>query len=308
VQEPIIEISNLTKHYGKLLAVSSLSLRVNKDEVFGFLGPNGAGKTTTIKILVGQLNPSAGSAKIFGYDVVKDRKKVLEKVGYMPELPRFPVYLSGEELLNLYAKFYRIPVGERQKKIKEFLEFAGLWERRKDKIGRYSKGMLQRLGFAQALINDPELAVLDEPTIGLDPEVTVEFRTAIKELPKKGTTVFVSSHLLNEVQQACSHVAIINRGKLVVSGRVDELIDRFTETIIEIELAEVNERVVKALSKLEFTKEVKVEGKMIRLVPSTREDVRERIAKTIQENGGLALTIRPIKSTLEDVYLQLMKG
>jgi len=308
VQEPIIEISNLTKHYGKLLAVSSLSLRVNKDEVFGFLGPNGAGKTTTIKILVGQLNPSAGSAKIFGYDVVKDRKKVLEKVGYMPELPRFPVYLSGEELLNLYAKFYRIPVGERQKKIKEFLEFAGLWERRKDKIGHYSKGMLQRLGFAQALINDPELAILDEPTIGLDPEVTVEFRTAIKELPKKGTTVFVSSHLLNEVQQACSHVAIINRGKLVASGRVDELIDRFTETIIEIELAEVNERVVKALSKLEFTKEVKVEGKMIRLVPSTREDVRERIAKTIQENGGLALTIRPIKSTLEDVYLQLMRG
>src|SRR5207245_7025703 len=195
-----IETHDLSKRYGDRLAVDRLNLTVASKQVNGFLGPNGAGKSTTIKMMVGLLRPTSGSLSILGRGVSGDNPKVRREIGYMPELPRFPKHLSGEELLDVYGRMYGMSKTERRERIPELVKMVGLEGRGKDRIGKYSKGMQQRIGIAQALISDPELVILDEPSIGLDPVGMVEVRNMVKDIVRPGTTVFFSSHLLAEVQ------------------------------------------------------------------------------------------------------------
>jgi ABC-2 type transport system ATP-binding protein len=218
-----IETIDLTKKYGHLTAVDKLDLRVKANTIHGFLGPNGAGKTTTIKILVGLLKPDEGTVKIFDREVKGDKPDIRLKIGYMPELPKFPKYLTGYELLDIYGEMYGLTKMVRKEQVPKLLEMVGLKERGRDRIGKYSKGMQQRIGIAQALINEPELVILDEPSLGLDPVGMVEVREIVKEIAKEGTTVFLSSHLLHEVQQTCSEITIINRGISLASGTLEEI-------------------------------------------------------------------------------------
>jgi ABC-2 type transport system ATP-binding protein len=225
-----IEVRGLTKRYGPNTVVNNLNLAIPQGSVFGFLGQNGAGKTTTIRMLLGLIKASNGQASILGHDTVTGRHHILPRVGAIVETPTFYPYLSGRENLKQLALVAGAPFS----RINEVLEQVELSERANDKVKTYSLGMKQRLGIAAALLNNPQVIFLDEPTNGLDPQGTVDIRNLILRLGQSGHTIFVSSHLLHEVEQMCSHVAIINRGKLVVQGTIKELLEGTTKTLLEV--------------------------------------------------------------------------
>jgi ABC-2 type transport system ATP-binding protein len=227
---PVIEIRNLrveyrTRELGQetRVAVNNLSLRVQQGEVFGFLGPNGAGKTTTMNVLLGFVNSTSGSAAIFGVDVRDPIAR--QRIGYLPEQTYYYKFLSAEELLRFYGKIFHIPRGELETRIDRVLKLVELEAVRKRLIRTYSKGMQQRIGLAQALINDPELLIFDEPTSGLDPVGRMKVREIIQRLKQEGKTVFFSSHELGEVETVCDRVAILSQGELKVEGRVQDLVE-----------------------------------------------------------------------------------
>jgi ABC-2 type transport system ATP-binding protein len=217
-----IETIDLTKRYGKRLAVDRLNLTVSKGEVFGFLGPNGAGKTTTIAMLLGLVRPTKGQAIVLGHDVQREPALALRRVGAMIEAPAFYPYLSGADNLRVLARAGGIPAA----RVKEVLETVELSDRARDKVATYSQGMKQRLAIAAALLPDPELIMLDEPTNGLDPAGTVEIRNLIRTLAAGGRTILLCSHLLYEVEQLCNRVAILKEGKLIAAGEVATLLRR----------------------------------------------------------------------------------
>jgi len=204
------------------VALDSLDLTVKAGEVFGFLGPNGAGKTTTMNVLLGFVPPTSGAAYLFGVDVREPIAR--QRIGYLPELTYYYKFLSAEEILRFYAKIFGVPSGEVDKRVDDLIKLVELEHARKRPLKSYSKGMQQRVGLAQALINNPDLLILDEPTSGLDPLGRMKVREIIQRLKNEGKTVFFSSHELGEVETVCDRVAIIHQGQLRVAGRVDEIV------------------------------------------------------------------------------------
>src|SRR5438132_4589686 len=230
--EAILETKNLRVEYrsrelkqATKVALNGLNLRVNAGEVFGFLGPNGAGKTTTMNVLLGYVNASGGDAFLFDVNVREPIAR--QRIGYLPELTYYYKFLSAEELLRFYAKIFRIPKHEIESRIDSALKLVELQDARKRPIKTYSKGMQQRVGLAQALINDPDLLILDEPTSGLDPIGRMKVREIIQRLKQEGKTVFFSSHELGEVETVCDRVAILNAGQLKMEGKVSELVQKY---------------------------------------------------------------------------------
>jgi len=305
--ELAIETSGLTKRYGSLTAVSKLDLKVERNTVHGFLGPNGAGKTTTIKVLVGLLKPDEGTVRVLGQEVRGDRPDVRLRMGYMPELPKFPKHLKGWELLDIYGKMYGMTEQERTEQIPKLLEMVGLKGRERDFIGKYSKGMQQRLGIAQALLNDPELVVLDEPSLGLDPVGMVEVRELVKRIAKEGMTVFISSHLLFEVEQICSHVTIIHRGVSLVSDTLQNVSNKLSgPTTLQIEVAKLSDAIVETVKELPFVSNVSQDGNTLIIELKTRDDVRPQISQEITKSGGVIVSMSLKGPRLEEVFMQLV--
>jgi ABC-2 type transport system ATP-binding protein len=229
--DAILELKNLRVEYraqnsgaGKKVAVNGLNLRVQAGEVFGFLGPNGAGKTTTMNVLLGFVNATAGDAFLFGVNVREPIAR--QRIGYLPELTYYYKFLTAEEILRFYARIFRIPRAEADRRIDQLLKLVELESARKRPLKTYSKGMQQRVGLAQALINNPDLLILDEPTSGLDPIGRMKVREIIQRLKDEGKTVFFSSHELGEVETICDRVAIINQGELKVEGPVAQLVEQ----------------------------------------------------------------------------------
>jgi ABC-2 type transport system ATP-binding protein len=230
--QPVIEIADLRVEYPSQelgqktkVAVDGLNLKVHQGEVFGFLGPNGAGKTTTMNVLLGFTAPTAGSASIFGVNVLQPIAR--QRIGYLPELTYYYKFLNAEELLRFYARIFNIPTRETESRIDAVLKLVELEHARKRQIKTYSKGMQQRAGLAQALINNPDLLILDEPTSGLDPLGRMKVRDIIHRLKQEGKTVFFSSHELGEVETICDRVAILQNGQLKIEGRVDDLLKTY---------------------------------------------------------------------------------
>ncbi|HZQ47724.1 MAG TPA: ABC transporter ATP-binding protein, partial [Verrucomicrobiae bacterium] len=228
----ILKTENLRVEYrsretpsGTKVALNGLNLTVRAGEVFGFLGPNGAGKTTTMNVLLGYVNPTAGSAYLFDVDVRQPIAR--QRIGYLPELTYYYKFLSVEELLRFYARLFNIPSAETESRINQLMKLVELEHARKRPIRTYSKGMQQRAGLAQALINNPDLLLLDEPTSGLDPLGRMKVREIIQRLKSEGKTVFFSSHELGEVETVCDRVAILHQGELKVEGRVSDLVDHY---------------------------------------------------------------------------------
>jgi len=305
--ELAIETVDLTKRYAHLTAVNKLNLKVGAGTIHGFLGPNGAGKTTTLKILVGLLRADAGTARIFGDEVSGDRSNVRLKVGFMPELPKFPKHLKGRELLDIYGRMYDMTDQQRGDQLPKLFELVGLKGRENDLIGKYSKGMQQRLGIAQALLNDPELVILDEPSLGLDPVGMVEVRDLIKNVASQGTTVFLSSHLLFEVEQVCSHVTIINKGVALVSDTIENVSRRTkAPAIIQIEVAKLTDLIVENLRKLPFVSDIQTEDNELSITLDTKEDVRAQVSQTVTSSGGVIVSMTLTGQSLEDVFVQLV--
>lgn len=305
--ELAIETVDLTKRYGSLTAVNKLNLKVEKNTIHGFLGPNGAGKTTTIKVLVGLLKPDGGMVRVLGHEVHGDNPDARLKVGYMPELPKFPKHLKGWELLDVYGQMYGMTRQQRKEQIPKLLEMVGLKGREKDFVGKYSKGMQQRIGIAQALLNDPELVILDEPSLGLDPVGMVEVRELVKNIAKHERTVFLSSHLLFEVEQVCSHVTVIHKGLALVSDTLQNVYDKLSEAaVLHVELAKPSDAVFEALKTLPFVSCVEKNGNKLMVKLKTRDDVRPQISEAITKAGGVIVSMNLKGQTLEEVFMQLI--
>lgn len=305
--ELAIETVGLTKKYGSLIAVNKLDLKVERNTIHGFLGPNGAGKTTTIKVLVGLLRPDGGIAKVLGREVRGDMPDVRLNIGYMPELPKFPKHLKGYELLDVYGRMYGMTDQERKEQIPKLLDMVGLKGRERDLVGKYSKGMQQRVGIAQALLSNPELVILDEPSLGLDPVGMVEVRELIKSIVREGITVFASSHLLYEVEQICDHVTIINKGATLVSDTLQNVSGMLSgPAVLHVELAETSTTIAPAVKSLPFVSDVVQTDKILRIHVTTREDVRAQVSREITRSGGIIVAMSQEGSNLEDVFMQLI--
>jgi ABC-2 type transport system ATP-binding protein len=304
-----IETVDLTKQYGSLTAVNKLNLKVERNTIHGFLGPNGAGKSTTIKILVGLLKATEGSAKVFGREVHVDNADARLSIGYMPELPKFPKHLKGAELLDIYGRMYGMSQQELKIQIPKLIDLVGLKGRENDLIGKYSKGMQQRIGIAQALLGSPELVVLDEPSIGLDPVGMVEVRELVKAISKEGMSVFVSSHLLFEVEQICTHVTIINRGQALVSDTLEKVSGMISgPAALQVEVANLSEPVISAVKALPYVKDVSKNNNALNITLTTREDVRAKVSQSITRAGGVIVGMNQKSHSLEDVFIQLINN
>ncbi len=299
--EVVLSIRNLSKHYGKRLAVDNLSLDVRRGEIFGFLGPNGAGKTTTIRMMLGLIAPSGGSVDILGKDIVFYRAEILPRVGALVETPALYLYLSGRDNLRAVGSALG---GVPRSRIDDVLELVGLQNRQKDRVRTYSLGMKQRLGVAIALLQDPDVLVLDEPANGLDPAGIVEMRDLMHQLSAAGKTVFISSHLLPEVQQICTRVAIINLGKLVTESTVEELTSTHGEFAITLERAQEALALVQAQN---WGREARLneQGALITRAPANRG---RDLNLFLVQAGFAPDTISQATQDLEEVFLRLTNG
>ena len=297
---PAIEISSLTKKYGRKVALNDLNLTVQPGEVFGFLGPNGAGKTTTVKILLGLVRPTSGQARIFGSPSTDPEAR--RGVGYLPENFRFQEWLTGEELLELHADLADMPTADRARRIPEVLRLVGLEDRGEERIRTYSKGMMQRIGLAQAIIHRPRLVLLDEPTSALDPIGRRDVRDLIRSLSASGMTVFLNSHLLSEIEMVCDRVAIVDRGRVVQSGRMDDLIQGEPELSISVdrvdsELLDLLRRFGKVLASDRSTVRLAVEEASVAAV----------IADLLPRAGYRVFALTPVQQSLEDIFISLVE-
>jgi ABC-2 type transport system ATP-binding protein len=295
-----IETAGLRKVYGRTAALHDLTLTVQPGEVFGFLGPNGAGKTTTIKILMGLVRPTAGTARIFGLPVVE--RAARRRTGYLPENFRFHDWLTGEALLNFHGQLAGMSPEERRARIPSVIARVGLTGRGDERIRGYSKGMTQRIGLAQAILHRPDLVLLDEPTSALDPVGRREVRDLIRSLRAEGITVFLNSHLLSEVEMVCDRVAIVDRGRVVREGRMEELLGGGAQ--VRVTLDRVDQEALAALGRCAPV--LAVEGTTV--VLAAEPEVAPEIAETVIGSGYRLFGLAPVHHSLEDVFLGLVDG
>ena len=300
----MIEVENLTKYYGTHPAIEDVTFTVNKGEIVGFLGPNGAGKTTTMRILTSFLPPSSGSARVAGFDVFQDSLESRRHIGYMPEtVPLYPE-MTVYEYLDFFGQLRRVP--RRGQRITAVAEMCGLEDMIDARIGRLSKGYRQRVGLAQALLHDPDVLILDEPTVGLDPRQIIEVRQLIKSLAGEHT-VILSTHILPEVSMVCQRVLIINEGRIVAEDTPDRLkaslqgVDR-----VHLEVRRPTAEIVGRLQKIPGVQAVQDRGDgvyEIECAPNT--DHREEIAATVIQGGWGLLEMRQVSMSLEEIFLKL---
>jgi ABC-type multidrug transport system ATPase subunit len=297
-----IEVMGLSKSLGKRKIIDNIDLLVKEGDVFGFLGPNGSGKTTTIRMLLGLIHSDQGTIKLNGYDVKKDFYKAIESVGAVVETPKFYPYLSGRKNLELMGNL--IP-NLQDKKIDEVLEMVGLANRGDDRFRTYSLGMKQRLGIANALLNNPKLVILDEPTNGLDPSGMKEVRDIILKLAhEQGITFFISTHLLHEVEQICSRVAILQKGKILTQGSVKDLMGTHCE-IVEV-YTPSPKQAEELLKKMNWVKSV--EKSQNGLIVNLEKGHASELNRYLITNGIDVEYLFPRKQSLESIFIELTKG
>ena len=307
----MIEINHLVKKYGSHVAVDDLSLTVEPGKIYGFLGPNGAGKSTTMNIITGYLAATSGEVKINGFDVLKQPEEVKKCVGYLPELPPLYMDMTVKEYLDFVAELKKLEKSLRAGYVKEAMKITKTEEVSGRLIRNLSKGYRQRVGFAQAVLGYPEILILDEPTVGLDPKQIIEIRDLIKELGKKHT-IILSSHILSEISAVCDHVFIISHGKLVASDSTENLLERMTgaqeiELLVKAEedTAETAIREIAQVERCEKT-ESKEDGAVQLLVTAKKDAaVREAIYHTCVEHHMPILEMKAASKSLEDVFLEL---
>ncbi len=300
----MISVQSLTKHYGNVRAVEGISFEIKKGEVVGFLGPNGAGKTTTMQMLTGYLLPTAGTAVVDGIDVVNNPVEVKQRIGYLPE--NTPLYedLTVYEFLSFIAGVRGLN-GSSTMTIKKTAEICGITDVINRSIGTLSKGYRQRVGLAQAILHDPQILILDEPTTGLDPLQIREIRSLIKELGRE-KTIILSTHILPEVEQTCSRVLIINQGRIVADGSLDEL--KAGKSRIHVILkSDVEPSVFSGLGRVERGSSEEGETRLS-IIPEGHSDIREQVYKLCREKELTLLELYRERQSLEDVFRQLTAG
>jgi ABC-2 type transport system ATP-binding protein len=308
---PSIESVKLSKKYGSFVAVSDLNLKIEGSKCVGFLGPNGAGKTTTLKMFTDLIRPSAGEALINGVNVHTDKKKALASVGALIETPEIYPSLTPREALMMIAEIRGVPNAERSKRIEEAVSEVRMEEWMNKRVGKFSKGMKQRICIASALLSDPTILLLDEPTNGLDPRGMSEVREIVKSLKRKERLIFMSSHILSEVSEVCDEVAMIDHGKLIVYDTISNVSAKVSggENIVEVGLQRAidSELVTKKIATLAnvVTAEIK-DDKTLKINFSGGLDVQERVLSDLVRMNIGVISYRPASSELEDAYLKLI--
>lgn len=297
--QPVIETTGLRKVFGDKVAVEDLTLTVPAGEVFGFLGPNGAGKTTSIKMLLGLVKPTTGEGQVLGFPLGDYRARA--KVGFLPEHFRFHEWMTALEFLKLHADLYKLPSSKSRTRIPELLEQVGLTPHAKKRIQNFSKGMKQRIGLAQALLNEPKLVILDEPTSGLDPVGRRLVRDIIRHQRSLGTTVFLNSHLLSEVEITCDRVAFIKQGKVVKITALDTLVAG--ELSLEARVRNLSPEAIKGLAR--WSPSVRVEGEHLWLTLADEAQLPE-LNRYLVEEGVEVYALQPQKPSLEDLFIQIV--
>ena len=303
----LIETARLRKEYGSLVAVNDLDLHVREGEVFGFLGPNGAGKTTTVKMLLGLVRPTSGEARVLGR--APGEPDAMRRIGFLPEHFRFPPWLTAQDFLDMHARLYGMSAAARRDAIPPLLERVGLGGRGRSKLGEYSKGMQQRVGLAQALLNHPDLVFLDEPTSGLDPVGRYEVREIIRDLRSQGVSVFLNSHYLSEVEVTCDRVAIVKGGRLVRVGALDEL-TRGADAV-EIRAAGLTDEVLAGLARWGALGEPDAapDGdtrELRHVLVHAGEAALPEIAAYLVARGVQLHQLGPLRPSLEELFMRVM--
>jgi len=302
-----IEAKGLTRVFGDKLAVQGVAFRVAWGEVFSLLGPNGAGKTTTMRMLCCLLRPNDGTADIGGVDIIRDPLHVREQIGLLPENPGLYESLSAERNLRFYGEIYGVPPDKLGKRIEEILKLLEIWDRRGDKIAKFSKGMRQKIAIARAIVHEPRILFLDEPTASLDPEASKVVRDFILQLKARGGTILLNTHNLYEAQRLSDHVGIINT-RLLAFGAPSDLADKMWAKATVVTLKKIDERVLAAVKALDFVKNVSVEdGQMIVSLGDPDND-NPALAQALVKAGAEVVSIREKEHSLEDIYLKLVKG
>jgi len=300
----MIRTENLCKDFDGVRAVRNLNLKVEEGEIYGFLGPNGAGKTTTILMLLGILKPSRGKIYLFGEELSRNFLSLKSRIGVVSEKQYLYKEMTAGEYLDFFAELYG--VRNRKKRIEELLEAVGLLEVINRKVGAFSRGMQQKLGFARALLHDPDLLILDEPVSGLDPTGIKQIRDLVREENRKGRTVFISSHLLSEVERLCGRVGIINEGRLLAEDTMENLRRKLTDVEeLEVEVSEAKKETLEALSSLDFVKGITKEGKKLTIKVKADRDHRAEISQLISQKGEVVLGIKVKEMSLEEAFITI---
>ena len=307
----MIEVQDLTKSYGSVIAVDHISFAVNKGEILGFLGPNGAGKTTTMRILTGYLPATGGTAKIAGFDVFEDSIEVRRRIGYLPESPPLYQDMTVASYLDFVARIKNVPSADRARRIDAALEMTNITDKRNELVKRLSRGYKQRVGLAQALVHDPDVIILDEPTVGLDPKQIIEVRKLIKGLAGSHT-IILSTHILPEVSMTCDRVVIINRGKIVAVDTPENLTMQLKGgERVHMEVKAPEKALSDLLSQIPGVNRVSVEshgtaGRVAATIEAAEgQDIRSRLAAKVVGQGYELFELRGMSLSLEDIFLQL---
>ncbi len=308
----MIEIQNLTKHFGHIKAVENISFTVNKGEILGFLGPNGAGKTTTMRVLTGYFPPTRGKVNVAGYDITETPMSVKKRIGYLPENVALYTDMRVRDYLKFVGQVKKIKKRTLKGNVANVIEHCGLESVQNRIIGKLSKGYRQRVGLAQALLHDPEVLILDEPTVGLDPKQIVDIRKLIKNLGGE-RTVILSTHILPEVQMICERVIIINEGKIAAIDTPDNLNRQLSKQMtLSMEIEGDPQKVVAVLEKIDGVIDVKQQtkkkGKIKSYIITTKleKDMREELSRAVFENQLGLYELKTIEMTLEDIFLKLV--
>ncbi len=302
----IIEISGLVKKFGDLTAVGGIDLGVEEGEIFGLLGPNGAGKSTTLNTIVGLIKPSQGNIQIFGKDFIKHAKEIKGKIGYVPQDLAFFEEMSAITNVEYWGKVYGLKGAKLKQSVKEALEFTGLWERRKDKSKDFSGGMKRRLNIACGIVHKPKLLLMDEPTVGVDPQSRNNILESIRTLNKNGTTVIYTSHYMEEIEAICNRVAIMDFGKVIAQGTIDELIDSISdEKKMTIEVGEVTDKLLLSVKKIKGIKSCEKEENNLHIVMDKEQVNLTSLIQNIVSDGVQIKAMNLEKPNLETVFLQL---
>ncbi len=302
----MISVNELSKHFGPRKAINGLTFEARQGEILGFLGPNGAGKTTTMRILTGYMPPSSGEATIAGYNVVSESLEVRKRVGYLPETVPLYTDMNVFDYLKFMSDLRHLPNAE--ERVEETLEMVGLLDRAEGYIGNLSKGMRQRVGLAQALLHRPEVLILDEPTIGLDPAQIIEVRNVIREVGKE-RTVMLSTHILSEAQQLCDRILIINKGKIVAEDTPENLQARLTGTErVQIQVRGEAEELVEKIGQIKGIQDVQLRGEgLLEFQFAPGQDLRPEVARVVIQSKYDLLEMRSVSLSLEEIFLELTR-
>ncbi len=305
----MLKIKELTKKYGRFTAVDELNLEVSDGEIFGFVGPNGAGKTTTMKIICGLMAANDGEVSVNGIDAIKDTTSAKEIIGYMPDF--FGVYddLKVKEYLDFYASIYNIKANERKKISDDLLELVDLTDKKESYVDSLSRGMKQRLCLARSLVHNPKLLVLDEPASGMDPRARVEMKEILRNLKTLGKTIIISSHILSELSELCTSIGIIDRGKMVISGKVSEIMQQvYSKRMIRVKVFDKLDEALRVIQEFPFVVSAVAGEGFIEVGFDGKDEEMSMLLKSLIQKDVPVITFTQLDGNLEDVFMKVTNG